>query len=396
MARARSIPARLGRVCLAVTTVAASTLLVAAGPAQAITTPVAGQPCGQDDLGRRAPKVASATADRVVTHFSAINVSSGSNTETEYTLEVTDQVITEIAKNVSVSTKFTLASIFEIGATVGFNVKDVNTHTELERTRILWRFTEPGYYGLYKGTNRARGALNSLQCHRVTQTNGTQQLQWVNHTGGQFTTFGFVEQGSVRCEETYPVGTLRYNAQRWLCGFAAVPAAPRPGPKPAAKAQPREAGSLAIPPEYTCESQIYRLEARNGLTLTPMISTYILRTDTPTNPRYVPWSQWRLCHTAAEYPETVFVNVGLGLCMGVAGGSLAEEAQIVALPCDYTPNQRFVLHRDVAGSTKVGIQSVNSGSMLATLGGSLAVQAIIAQYSTGRDDYTGTFSLIPV
>jgi len=34
--------------------------------------------------------------------------------------------------------------------------------------------------------------------------------------------------------------------------------------------------------------------------------------------------------------------------------------------------------------------------MLATLGGSLAVQAKIAQYSTGRDDYTGTFSLMPV
>ena len=95
MARARTIPARLGRVFLAVVTVAASTLLVAAGPAHAITTPAAGQPCGQDDLGRRAPKVASATADRVVTF---------------------------------------------------------------------------------------------LQCHRVTQTNGTQQLQWVNH--GQAGTLG--------------------------------------------------------------------------------------------------------------------------------------------------------------------------------------------------------------
>jgi len=394
MPRALTIPARLGRVFLAVTTVAASTLLVTAGPALAITTPVAGQPCGQDDLGRRAPKVASATADRVVTHFSAINVSSGSNTETEYTLEVTDSVVTEIAKNVSVSTKFTLASVFEIGAAVSFNVKDVNTHTELERTRILWRFPDPGYYGLYKGTNRARGTLHSLQCHRVTLTNGTQQLQWVNHSGGQFTTFGFVEQGSVRCEETYPVGTLRYNAQRWLCGFAAVPAAPRLGPKPAATAQPRKA--MAIPPEYTCEAQTYRFEARNGLALTPMLANLALRTDTPTNPKNFTKAMWRLCHTAGENPETVIVNVGYGLCMGVADASLADDAEIRALPCDYTPNQRFVLHRDVAGSNKVGIQSVNSGSMLATLGGSLGVQAVIAQYSTGRDDYTGTFSLVAV
>ena len=395
MARARTIPARLGRVCLAVSTVAASTLMVAADPAHAITTPVAGQPCGQDDLGRRAPKVVSATTDRAVTHFSAVNVSSGSNTETEYTLEVTDIVISEIARNAQVSTKFTLAGIFEIGGSVGYSVKDVNQHTELERTRILWRFTEPGYYGLYKGTNRARGVIDSHQCHRVTDASGIQRLQWVNHAAGTFTTFGFVEQGSVRCEETYPVGTLRYNAQRWLCGFAAVPAAPKAGPKSPAAAQPN-VGTMAVPPEYACESRNYRILARNGHALSPTLNTNTLLADSPTNPRYYPWSYWQLCHTSAQYPETVMVNVGTGKCAGVAGASFADEARIEVQPCDYTPNQRFVIHRDVAGSNPVGFQSVGTGSMFATLGGSQAVAAPVAQYSTGRDDNTGTFSLIPV
>lgn len=392
MARARTLPARLGRICLTAVTVAASALVATAGPARAITTPVAGQPCGQDDLGRRAPKVVSASTDRAVTHFSAVNVSSGSNTETEYTLEVTDIVMSEIARNAQVSTKFTLAGIFEIGGNVGYSVKDVSQHTELERTRILWRFTEPGYYGLYKGTNRARGVIDSLQCHRVTQADGTQRLQWVNHAAGTFTTFGFVEQGTVRCEETYPAGTLRYNAQRWLCGFAAVPAAP----KAAARAPRENVGTMAVPPEYACETQNYRVQARNGHFLSPTLNTNTLLADSPTNPRYYPWAYWRLCHTSAQYPETVMVNVGTGKCAGVAGASFAEEARIEVQPCDYTPNQRFVIHRDVAGSTKVGLQSVGTGSMWATLGGSQAVAAPVAQYSTGRDDNTGTFSLIPV
>jgi hypothetical protein len=50
----------------------------------------------------------------------------------------------------------------------------------------IWRFTEPGYYGLCKGTNRARGVIDSLQCHRVTQADGSQRLQWVNHATGTF------------------------------------------------------------------------------------------------------------------------------------------------------------------------------------------------------------------
>ncbi|GAA3732272.1 hypothetical protein GCM10022225_12850 [Plantactinospora mayteni] len=390
MASPRTTPARIGRAGLVLALAAASTLVVGIGPAQAITVPVPEKPCGIDDLGRRAPEAATAVTTPTVTHFTAINVTGGTETEYEYTLEVTDKVITEVSKNVEVSTQWTIASVFVIGSKVGYTVKNVTEHTELERTRVLWRFLYPGYYALYKGTTQVTGALNSVHCSRVTLPDGSQQTQWLRRPGGDYKTFGNSEVGAVRCEDFYPPFTLRYAAQRRLCG-------PEPTTRPVGPTVPadgtEDVGTQAIPPEYTCEPGYYRFLTRNQMALyTPENENHKavrLTAASSTSTRL----DWQLCRTPGEYGEHLIIARGGGRCMDVLDQSFADEAEIEITNCHYGPSQRFVLYRDVAPSTAIGIQNVHSGSMLAPGGGSLANKTIVRQYSVGRDDASGTFYL---
>ena len=389
MASARSTVARTGRAFLILALVAASVVVTGARPAHAITTPVPGAPCGTDDLGRRAPKVATIVKTPVVTHFMSINVTVGSNTEYTYTLEVTNTVTTEISENFSVSTNWTIAAGFSIGASAGFTVRDVNTHTETTRTTMLWRFVNPGYYALYQGVLKVSGTLQGYQCTAVTQPDGTQPLQWVLRTAGTYVTFGAPEQGSVRCEDLYPAGTLRLAAQTQLCAVLAAKKATAATPVAATGDRrgnhggtgggtPAAVTPAVVPPEFTCDTtHNYDIVTSNRqwLVASGWLGVATLRALTSTGYR-----DWYLCKTAAADPDYLIVLRQAPLCLDIFQTSIADAAIITsrdlhlrdepALP--HLPRHRFA-HGD---RYPVGPEWIDAGTGQRRAGGGFGHPAV--------------------
>jgi hypothetical protein len=62
--------------------------------------------------------------------------------------------------------------------------------------------------------------------------------------------------------------------------------------------------------------------------------------------------------------------------------------------CTEDDLQRFYIYRDVPGSSKIGVQNKYTGSMIGY--DRYADGEFLRQYSTGRQDGTGTFNLTGV
>jgi hypothetical protein len=394
----------------AVTVIAGLVLGFAAAPAQAITTPVAGAPCGTDDVGRRAPVVSSLTRQPLVTHFLAVNVSAGGGPggaggEALYTLPVVGRTTTEISGNSTTQSSWTTAAIQQISATAGYPVRDVPSATTTTDVQVMWRFLNQGYYALYRGVRQPVGTLDALHCVSVTLPDGTSQLQWTARPAGAFSAFAADELGAVRCDEFYPTGSIRAAAQNQLCLTLAAagndPAAAAVLANKAARERGRAAASTAsdgattldLPADFTCDAGYARLVTSDGELAAGITSssatTVALRSASSGSS-----TQWRLCQTTGgQYVLQARSTLSWSTpkCLEVTGG-FTDGARLGTGDCDGAPAQRFVLHRDpVTGAT--GVQSVASGSMLAPNDGVLVEGGAVAQYGTGRADGTGTFFL---
>ncbi|MFD1368764.1 hypothetical protein [Actinoplanes sichuanensis] len=160
----------------------------------------------------------------MVTHFNTFNVTTGTFSENTYRLNLVDRVGTTINGNQGASA----ALSDEVTRTVGFSVRKDQGSTITQDTTVKWRFSSPGYYGLYKGTRRVSGTFSQAVCRL-----GWGYPKYERWGGGTYTTFGPVEEGTVLCSDVLPPRTVRRAAQAML--GCSAPTAGRPAPKAASR-----------------------------------------------------------------------------------------------------------------------------------------------------------------
>ncbi|MFI9228045.1 hypothetical protein [Streptomyces rimosus] len=418
----------IGRSLMAVTATAAAWAVTAMGlaasPAAAAPTtttaqtPAPGDTCTAADLGTRHPYIKSTEVSPTITHFKGWYVTEG----TTGTQTVTTTTQTTVTVSVGLSGKieggFGTEALGKVGASLGFDVKVDYTSTSSETNAVTWNFNQPGYYGAYKGTKKVTGTYVSLNCNRVQQGDGKWALKWIEGPdGGNFTTYTTLEEGAVRCQDKVPAGSIMAKAQSLLdCGSAAAKAEhPAGAVAPTAK-QVRDrlvqrpalaGGTSAEQPKATgrgaraaldCQAEVYKI-AVPGKPLSwgaPLLASDGVRLR-PSSIFSAHLDNWRLCNVTERNGviEASLWNWGNGGCATIAGQNAGtERAVLQTATCAEDDLQRFYIYRDVPGSSKIGVQNKYTGSMMGH--DRYADGEFIRQYSSGRQDGTGTYTLTGV
>ncbi|WP_209518367.1 hypothetical protein [Streptomyces syringium] len=422
---------RWARGLVALTVTAASTLAAitaVAGPAAAagqlkpaITAgkPKLGDVCTSADLGTRHPIIKSAEVAPTVTHFKGWYVTEGSTGNQSVNTNTTETISVSVGLNGTVQGSFAVETLGSVGASLGLNVQVNYTSTSSTSTSVTWNFRTPGYYGLYKGTKKVTGTYGSLNCNRVQQ-GGSWALKWTEGPdSGSYTTFTTLEEGAVRCEDKVPANSIMAKAQGLLdCGSPAATAKHPAGPVPSAKADQakRDAGNAATAAEaaqrmkatraakpapraaLNCQSGVYRIHVPGK----PLNWSAPLLANDGIRLRESNWTSahldnWRLCNVTERNGviEASLWNWGNGGCATIpADIANREQAYLTTATCAEDDLQRFYIYRDVPGSPKIGLQNKYTGSMLGH--DRYADGELIRQYSSGRQDGTGTYTLTAV
>ncbi|MEU8476170.1 RICIN domain-containing protein [Streptomyces hygroscopicus] len=424
--RSREPVGRIGRTLMAATASAACVFTAAgltASPAAAApaTTaaagdaPEAGQSCTTADLGTRHPYIKTSEVSPTITHFKGWYVTEGTtgthtvNTTTQTTISVS------VGLNGNVEGSFAIETLGKVGASLGLNVQVTYTSTSSVSDSITWNFGQPGYYGLYKGTKKVTGTYGSLNCNRVQQGDGSYALKWVKGPdSGSYTTYTTLEEGAVRCEDKVPANSIMAKAQSLLdCGSATAKHAAGPVPsakataarhaaESAAKATKSAKSAPATAPimraALTCGTDAYRI-AVPGKSLSwgaPLLAADSVRLR-PSTIFSAHLDNWRLCNVTEHdgVLEASLWNWGNGGCATIAEQNAANEgAALMTAPCAEDDLQRFYIYRDVPGSGKIGVQNKYTGYMIGH--DRYADGESLRQYSSGRQDGTGTYDLVKV
>ncbi|MFC7985274.1 hypothetical protein [Streptomyces sp. NPDC057336] len=417
---------RITRSLMTVTATAAAgavaALSLAASPAAAAptgtTAPRPGDSCTAADLGTRHPYIKTTEVSPTITHFKGWYVTEGTTGEQTVSTDTTTVINVSVGLNDTIETSFAVEALSNVSATVGLDVKLEYTSTSNESNSVTWNLTQPGYYGFYKGTKKVTGTYGSLNCNRAQQDDGSWALEWTDGPGGgSFTTFTTLEEGAVRCQDDVPADSIMAKAQALLdCGSAAAktdhPAgavAPtaqqeqaRSAPDPAATT-----GTAAEQPTATahsaraaldCSAEAYKI-AVPGKPLSwgaPLLADDGVRLR-PSSIFSAHLDNWRLCNVTERdgVIEASLWNWGNGGCATIAEQNASTERAVLrTVPCAEDDLQRFYIYRDVPGSSKIGVQNKYTGSMMGY--DRYADGEFIRQYSSGRQDGTGTFDLTAV
>ncbi|MFG2235799.1 hypothetical protein ACGFNX_38360 [Streptomyces sp. NPDC048723] len=407
---------RLGRGLGALIATATAAVGLTATPAAAATpaasgqTVQPGQACTAADLGTRHPIIKSAEVAPTITHFKGWYVTEGSTGNQSVSTNTTETISVSVGLNGTVQGSFAVEALGSVGASLGLNVQVNYTHTSSTSQSISWNFRQPGYYGLYEGTKKVTGTYGSLNCNR-SDAGG---LQWTEGPDtGSYTTFTTLEEGAVRCEDKVPTNSIMAKAQGLLdCGSPAATAKHPAGPVPSAKADQakhdadnaataaKAAQSMKAAPRAAldCQPGAYRIDvpgkplnwsapllANDGIRL--RVSTFFS----------AHLDNWRLCNVTENNGvlEASLWNWGNGGCATIpANIANQEQAYLTTANCGEDDLQRFYIYRDVPGSTKIGLQNKHTGSMMGH--DRYADGELIRQYSSGRQDGTGTYTLTGV
>ncbi|MFH8472877.1 hypothetical protein [Streptomyces sp. NPDC018000] len=401
---------------------AVTAMSLAASPAAAApTNTTASQPgdtCTAADLGTRHPYIKTTEVSPTITHFKGWYVTEGTTGNQTISTSTQTTISVSVGLNGNVEGSFAVETLGKVGASLGLNVKVDYSSTSSESNSVTWNFNQPGYYGVYKGTKKVTGTYGSLNCNRVQQGDGSWALKWIEGPGsGSFTTYTTLEEGAVRCEDKVPAGSIMAKAQGLLdCGSAAVKAEhPAGAVAPTAK-QERDrlvqrpaltSGTSAEQPKATgrsaraaldCQAGAYKI-AVPGKPLSwgaPVLADDGVRLR-PSTIFSAHLDNWRLCNVTERNGvlEASLWNWGNGGCATIAEQNAAtERAVLMTVPCAEDDLQRFYIYRDVPGSSKIGVQNKYTGSMMGH--DRYADGEFIRQYSSGRQDGTGTYSLIGV
>ncbi|WP_199843986.1 hypothetical protein [Streptomyces albireticuli] len=421
----RRTKTRLSRGIGALIATATATVGLAAAPAAA--TPAApgqtvqpGQTCTAADLGRRHPVIKTTEVTPTITHFKGWYVTQGSTGSHTVTTSTQTTISVSVGLNGTVQGSFAVEALGSVGASLGLNVQVNYSSTSSESNSVSWNFFEPGYYGLYKGTKKVTGTYGSLNCNRIQQGDGSWALKWTEGPdSGSYTTYTALEEGAVRCEDKVPANSIMAKAQGLLdCGSPAATAKHPAGPVPSARADQakRDAGNAA-----TAAKAAQNMKATQAAKPTPRAALNCqpgaYKIDVPGKPlnwsaprlandgirlRQSNWTSahldnWRLCNVTENNGviEASLWNWGNGGCATIpANIANLEQAYLTTATCGEDDLQRFYIYRDVPGSSKIGLQNKYTGSMLGH--DRYADGELIRQYSSGRQDGTGTYTLTGV
>ncbi|MET7802187.1 hypothetical protein [Streptomyces decoyicus] len=411
---------RLGRGLGALIATATAAVGLAATPAAA--TPAAsgqtaqpGQTCTAADLGTRHPIIKSAEVAPTITHFKGWYVTEGSTGNQSVNTNTTETISVSVGLNGTVQGSFAVEALGSVGASLGLNVQVNYTHTSSTSQSISWNFRQPGYYGLYEGTKKVTGTYGSLNCNR-SDAGG---LKWTEGPDtGSYTTFTTLEEGAVRCEDKVPANSIMAKAQGLLdCGSPAATAKHPAGPVPSAKADQakHDADNAATAAKAAQSMKATQAKPAPRAALNCQPGAY--KIDVPGKP--LNWSapllandgirlresnvfsahldNWRLCNVTENNGvlEASLWNWGNGGCATIpADIANQEQAYLTTATCGEDDLQRFYVYRDVPGSSKIGLQNKYTGSMMGH--DRYADGELIRQYSSGRQDGTGTYTLTGV
>ncbi|MFK8909397.1 hypothetical protein [Streptomyces sp. YS-3] len=405
---------------LAATTATAAPSATAPGPSKpaavAAGQPKLGDACTSADLGKRYPYIKSTQVVPTITHFKGWYVTEGSTGS--QTIETSTQTVVtvQVGLSANIQGNFQVDVLAQVGGSLGLNVQMSSSTTSSESKSISWDFRRPGYYALYEGTRKVTGQYGSLNCNRVDTGNGTYATQWIDGPdSGSYTTYTTLEEGAVRCEDTVPASSIMRKAQDLLdCGSTAATAKHAAGPVPSAKAdRAKHDTDTAVTAAQSMTPQPAKAAARAALNC----QAAVYRIDVPGKP--LNWSapllandgvrlrestffsahldNWRLCNVTENNGvlEASLWNWGNGGCATIpANIANQEQAYLTTATCGEDDLQRFYIYRDVPGSSKIGLQNKYTGSMMSH--DRYADGELIRQYSSGRQDGTGTYTLTGV
>ncbi|MEV8475835.1 hypothetical protein [Streptomyces sp. NPDC051173] len=419
----------LGKGLVALTAAAASALATmslaspaTAAPAKPAAAPAAkpGDTCTPADLGTRHPYIKSAEVTPTITHFKGWYVTDGSTGSQTVDTSTQETISVSVGLNGNIQGSFQVEALGMVGGTVGLNVQVNYTHTSSTNKSITWNFQNPGYYGLYEGTKKVTGTYGSLNCNRTDLGGGTYALKWVEGPDtGSYTTYTTLEEGAVRCEDKVPANSIMAEAQGLLaCGSAAAtakhPAGPVPSAKayaakkPATKTAARDAAEKAAPKKmagsaavsraaqgFTCDPGFYKIgvPGKSLYWTGPLLGADGVRLR-PSTIFSGDLDQWALCNKVERNGviEATLVNHRSQWCLTVPEQNAATERAVLQMArCAEDDLQRFYIYRDVPGSPKIGIQNKYTGSMIGH--DRYADGEFLRQYSSGRQDGTGTYTL---
>ncbi|MGW5938042.1 hypothetical protein ACWIG3_31360 [Streptomyces celluloflavus] len=415
--------------CAASAAVATVGLAVSPAAAAPATTTQAepGGACTAADLGTRHPYIKSSEVTPTITHFKGWYVTEGSTGTQSVNTSVQTTISVSVGLTGNVEGSFEFETLGKVGASLGLNVQVNYTSTSSTSTSVTWNFRNPGYYGLYKGTKKVTGTYGSLNCNRVQQGDGSWALKWIEGADtGSYTTFTTLEEGAVRCEDKVPANSIMRKAQDLLdCGSATATAKHPAGPVPSAKAakagheaeKAAKAGHEAekaakaeksvkatgSPAPATraaldCQPAVYKIDVPGK----PLNWSAPLLANDGIRLRESNWTSahldnWRLCNVTERNGviEASLWNWGNGGCATVpADIANQEQAYLTTATCGEDDLQRFYIYRDVPGSSKIGVQNKYTGFMMGH--DRYADGELIRQYSSGRQDGTGTYTLTGV
>ncbi|GGV08650.1 hypothetical protein GCM10010245_16260 [Streptomyces spectabilis] len=409
-------------VTAAAAAVAVTAMSLAASPAAATPTGTAavrpGDTCTAADLGTRHPYIKTTEVSPTITHFKGWFITEGTTGNQTITTSTQTTISVSVGLNGNVEGGFAVETLSKAGASLGLNVKVDYSSTSSESNSVTWNFGQPGYYGVYKGTKKVTGTYASLNCNRVQQGDGSWALKWSEGPeGGNFTTYTTLEEGAVRCQDQVPAGSVMAKARDLLdCGSAAAKAEHPAGAVAPTAQQKRDrlvqppaltSGKPAGQPKATgrstraaldCQAEVYKI-AVPGKPLSwgaPILAADGIRLR-PSSIFSAHLDNWRLCNVTERNGviEASLWNWGIGGCATIAGQNpAAERAALTTVTCTEDDLQRFYIYRDVPGSPKIGVQNKYTGSMMGH--DRYADGEFIRQYSSGRQDGTGTYSLIRV
>ncbi|WP_443033885.1 hypothetical protein [Streptomyces sp. AD681] len=401
---------------------AVTALGLAAAPAAAApagtTAARTGDACTAADLGTRHPYIKTTEVSPTITHFKGWYVTEGTTGQQTVSTDTTTVIAVSVGLNDTIETSFAVEALSNVKATVGLDVKLEYTSTSEESDSVTWNLTQPGYYGFYKGTKKVTGTYGSLNCNRAQQDDGSWALKWTEGPGsGSFTTFTTLEEGAVRCQDSVPADSIMARAQALLdCGSAAAKAdhpagamaptakqkpdrpAPHPAPTAGTPAEQPTATGRSTRAALDCSTEAYKI-AVPGKPLSwgaPLLADDGVRLR-PSSIFSAHLDNWRLCNVTEQdgVLEASLWNWGNGGCATVAEQNAStERAVLMTVPCAEDDLQRFYIYRDVPGSPKIGVQNKYTGSMMGY--DRYADGEFIRQYSSGRQDGTGTFDLTAV
>ncbi|MEV6956248.1 hypothetical protein [Streptomyces sp. NPDC051183] len=225
-------------------------------------------------------------------------------------------------------------------------------------------------------TQEVTGTSASLNCNRVQQGDGRWALKWIERPGSSSsTTRAALEAGAVALtgEQTQDLVQRPATTSGTTVGRGA---------------------QFAL----NCAPGAYRIDVPGR----PLNWSAPLLADDGIRLRESTFfsahlDNWRLCNVTENNGvlEASLWNWGNGGCATIPAGIAGQEqAYLTTVTCGEDDLQRFYIYRDVPGSSKIGVQNKYTGSMMGH--DRYANGELIRQYSSGRQDGTGTYALTAV